>query len=754
MDDESVQCFLRFMIILLNFLDKAIVSKSEEDILDEEGEIKKRKKRENEGHNTIEMVKNVILKFRELCFGVIFRELLKKCTGLGRLLYRAVKQVFKDHSAIYDERHNDDVNAAYHLFQIIEELLELEVVKSHNLQYDLAMLVNDVEIAGKTVGGFIIQCSRSKKAKIFEMASSTITFIVKKHCMSKSKVVSESNSVRYFRQFFEYLAPEMADVFHNHLQECLFLYDSQCHPLRNAMTEIIKQVIISKCDSCENNERDEELGGNTEALRKELLDWIIQRVRDKSAWCRFKAISDLHDLVILKMVNPEHIHIIFEKAAMHIRDPTSNVRKKAMVLVSEIITYYIVTMNFPQEETVEPEYQTMVEHRKDLQKKYEENPNDREEINENLANAIKYETLLLIYKKTYHILAGLVPQVVSLMFRSSSDSLEAIRLLVKMKNLGYNKVDTHFPKMYTLIWSEDLNIINEIKASFINLYVNKDRRQNACKSICNLMKICDKSTKVCVLRVIRVLFEDSAKNRALDAKSKLKHTLEEDFIPLFWGYFQERFENAKFEAEEEEYRLALKIISEGLCFYPKWFYTVKRQEVIYLMKLYITRAKRTVDWEVIAEICRIISRTKSQFDNNESTHVLILKSIEEIISLNQGSSDLGWYSATQVFIQAVFDVSKCPEIYIEIFIKKISSFLSVASEAAFEMRITKLNQLIWTSGEIALKLLIRIEDIEELLKKRKVIENNQPNNAQDEAEELDQAMGGFDSVYQSQRKLS
>lgn len=738
------------MVILLNFLDKSIVSKSEEDILDEEGEIKKKKKRENEGHNLSEITKNVILKFRELCFGVIFRELLKKSAGLGRLLYKSIKQTFKDQLAIYDERISDDINPAYHLFQIIEELLELEVIKTYNLQYDLAMLVNDVEIAGKTVGGFIIQCSRSKKAKIFELSSSTITFIVKKHCMSKSKVVSESNSVRYFRQFFEFLAPEMAETFHSHFQECLFLYDSQCHPLRNAMTEIIKQIIINKCDSCDNNERDEELGSNNEALRKELLDWIIQRIRDKSSWCRFKAISDLHDLVILKMVNPEHIHIIFEKAALHIRDPTSNVRKKAMVLVSEIITYYIVTMNFPQEETVEPEYHTMVEHRKELQKKYEENPNDREEINENLANALKYETLLLIYKKTYQILGSLLPQVVSLMFRSSTDSLEAIRLLVKMKNLGYNKVDAHFPKMYTLIWSEDANIINEIKASFINLYVNKERRQNACKNICNLMKMCDKSTKVCVLRVIRVLFEDSSKNRNLDAKSRHKHTLEEDFIPLFWGYFQERFENAKFQSEEEDYRLALKIISEGLCFYPKWFYVVKRQEVIYLMKLYITRAKRTVDWDVIADICRIISRTKSQFDNND---VLILKSIEEIIALNQGASDLGWYSATQAFIQAVFDVSKCPEIYIEIFIKKISAFLSTSSESPFEMRITKLNQLIWTSGEIALKLLIRIEDIEELLKKRKVADTNQTNKPQDEAEELDQAMGGFDSVYQSQRRF-
>lgn len=767
LDDENVQCFLRFMVILLGFLDKAIANKNEEDILDEEGEIKKRKRRENEGHNLVDLVKNIVLKFRELCYGVVFRELLKKCPGLGRLLYKEVKQVMKDSVASYDERANDDSHTCLHIFQIIEELIELEILKTYTLQYDMAMLVNDVEIAHKTVGGFILNCSRSKKAKIYELASSTIIFIIKKHCMTKSKTASESNSVRYFRQFFEYLAPELADIFHNHLQDCLFLYDSQCHPLRNALTEIIKQIIINKCGTFEDNSKDEELGSNNEGLRKELLEWIIQRTRDKSSWCRFKAIGDLHDLMILRMISNESIGKIFEKAALHIRDPTSNVRKKAMMLASEIITYYIVNMKFPEEETIPQELEEIKARRAESERQAAENPDDRELLAEQILVAMKYEKLLLFYHRTYQILAGLLPQVVSLMFRSSNDSLEAIRLLVKMKNLGYNKVDTHFPKMYTLIWSEDQNITSEIKASFINLYVNKERKQNACKNICNLLKMCDRSTKVCVLRVIKVLFEDSYKNRALDQKSKNKYVLEEDFIPLFWTFFQEKFENARNASDEEDYRFALKIIGEGLVYYPKWFYTIKRQDIIYLMKLYITRQRRVVDWEVLTDICKIISRTgkrgidsktgkeKEGFDNEDTHHLLILRSLEEIITLHQGVAELGWYGTAQSYIQAVFDVSKCPEIQIEIFIKRMSGFLNSSHEIPYEAKVIKLNQLIWTSGEVALKLLIRIEDVEELLKKRRVNEtaNNQANKPIEEPEELDQAMGGFDSVYQNQRKV-
>jgi hypothetical protein len=691
LDDENVQCFLRFMVILLNFLEKSIANKNEEDILDEDGEIKKRKRRENEGHNLIDLVKNVVLKFRELCYGVVFRELLKKLLGLGRLLYKSVKQVMKDQVAVYDEKASDDSHTSLHIFQIIEELIELEIVKTREIRYELAMLVNDVEIAHKTVGGFVLHCSKSKKAKIYELSSIIIIYIIKNHCMTKSKAASESNSVRYFRQFFEYLAPEIPDIFHNHLQECLFLYDSQCHPLRNAMTEIVKQVIINKCGLFEDHSKDEELGSNNEGLRKELLEWIIQRTRDKSSWCRFKAIGDLHDLMVLRMISNESIGKIFEKAALHIRDPTSNVRKKAMMLASEIITYYIVNMQFPEEDFIPHELEDIEAKKAETERLAAENPDEADIFADKIVIIMKYENLLLFYRKTYQILTGLLPQVVSLMFRSSNDSLEAIRLLVKMKNLGYNKVDAHFPKMYTLIWSEDQNITSEIKASFINLYVNKERKQNACKNICNLLKICDRSTKVCVLRVIKVLFEDSYKNRALDQKSKNKYVLEEDFIPLFWSFFQEKFESARNASDEEDYRLSLKIISEGLVYYPKWFYTIKRQDIIYLMKLYITRQRRVVDWEVLTDICKIISKTgkrghdpktgkdKEGFDNEDTHHLLILRSLEEIIALHQGVAELGWYAAAQAYIQAVFDVSKCPEIQIEIFIKRMSCILELFS---------------------------------------------------------------------------
>jgi hypothetical protein len=191
--------------------------------------------------------------------------------------------------------------------------------------------------------------------------------------------------------------------------------------------------------------------------------------------------------------------------------------------------------------------------------------------------------------------------------------LEAIRLLVKMKNLGYNKVDVHFPKMYTLIWSEDQNITSEIK----------ERRQNACKNICGLLKMCDRCTKVCVLRVIKVLFEDSFKNRSLDAKSKSKYVLEEDFIPLFWTFFQEKFENARTASDEEDYRLALKIIAEGLVYYPKWLYSIKRQDTTYLTKLYITRQRRVVDWEILTDLCKIISRTGKEKEAS-TTRTLII----------------------------------------------------------------------------------------------------------------------------------
>jgi condensin complex subunit 1 len=759
-----VQSFTKLMVILLNFLEKAIANKNDEDLLDEDGEIKKKKKKDAEGHTLTDLVKNVLLKFKDLCFGLIFRPLLVKAPGVGRLLYKGIKQCMKDSLAIYEDKLTEEQNSAQHIYLILQELIQLDVIKVYGLQYDLSMLVNDVEICHKTVGSFLIQCSRSRNSKMYELCSSTLVFILKKHCMAKSKLVSESNSVRYYRQFFEFLAPELPEVFHTHLQEFLYLFDSQCHPLRNAAVEILKQIIIHKCGQVNSAEaKDEELGKNTEELRRELLDWILQRTADKSSWCRLTAVTTLHELMVLKMIHSDYVEKVFEKAAKHIKDPTSIVRKKAMVLASEILTFYISTMEFPNEDVIEPELQNIRSRKTEFAKRNEDpsaSAAEKDEMTNQILLAMKYEQIFEFYKKTYQIVGALVPQIVSLMFRSSTDSLEAIRLLVKMKSLGYNKVDAHFPKMYTLIWSEDAAITEEIKSSFISLYVNKERKQNACRNICSLLKLCDKSTKICVLRVVKVLFEGAEKNRRLDQKNKTKYVLEEEFIPLFWTYFQEKFENAKNAYEEEDYRLALKVIAEGLFYFPRWFYSIKKQDTIYLMKIYLSKIKKIVDWEVIADICKIISKTKSHFDQNDTTHVLILKSIEEIIYINQGVGDLGWYTATQSFVQAVFDVSKCPEIYIEIFFKKISNFLGHQSELSFDQLATKLSQLIWTSGEVALKLLARIEDVEELLKKKHTDPEKskkgmaiESGGAAEEPEELDQAMGGFDGVYQSQREI-
>ena len=179
---------------------------------------------------------------------------------------------------------------------------------------------------------------------------------------------------------------------------------------------------------------------------------------------------------------------------------------------------------------------------------------------------------------------------------------------------------------------------------------------------------------------------------------------------------------------------------------------MKKQDIIYLMKIYLSRQKKVVDWEVIADLCKIITRTKSHFDNNESSQFIIINSIKELIIMNLGTTDLGWYASSQAFIQAIFDVSKCPEIFIEFVFKKVADGLDHAADSPFDQLATRFTQLAWMAGEVALKLLIRIEDVEVMLKRKKK-DVTSSNKKTEDQEELDQAMGGFDSVYQSQRDI-
>lgn len=157
------------------------------------------------------------------------------------------------------------------------------------------------------------------------------------------------------------MSERIPKVFYNNLSCFVQLLDNEAYHLRNAVVDIMKNVIeqvISK-QAGRGNGRDHRAAGEEEEddseshekAREKILDALLQRVYDKHAFCRSHVLGTLVDLCTANLVPQTYLSQLLESACDRIKDTSANVRRKAIQLLQKVVEYYSIVFVKSQNRT-------------------------------------------------------------------------------------------------------------------------------------------------------------------------------------------------------------------------------------------------------------------------------------------------------------------------------------------------------------------------------------------------------------------
>ena len=117
-------------------------------------------------------------------------------------------------------------------------------------------------------------------------------------------------------------------MFHNFLNHYLRLYEHESYHLRNAISDILFNIL-------RNVKEDEE--ERASKSRENYINILVQRIYDKSSFCRWHVLGILNQLSLEKIVPRKYIIIFLKAGVDRIKDSSINTRKKAIQLINTII---------------------------------------------------------------------------------------------------------------------------------------------------------------------------------------------------------------------------------------------------------------------------------------------------------------------------------------------------------------------------------------------------------------------------------
>lgn len=221
-------------------------------------------------------------------------------------------------------------------------IIEKKMILHNDLIHDICTSLNDYDAGIKSISLLIISFADDSKT-VFEFLITFFKELVTKHCMTKSSSKSEGSALKNFRDFFSLIAPVLVDILEKNLTTFLYMFDSPSYMLRNSVVDILKNILMSNYAQFD---EDDPLMEQKMSRKTELITWIIGRQMDASPYGRGFVLSSLMDLYSMKMFSQAQIFEIFSNTCDRINDRASQVRKKAIALVAELVIFFVESLSY------------------------------------------------------------------------------------------------------------------------------------------------------------------------------------------------------------------------------------------------------------------------------------------------------------------------------------------------------------------------------------------------------------------------
>ena len=613
--------------------------------------------------------------------------------------------------------------------------------------------------------------------------SSFIVFIIKKNNENNlnkmamdiineiSKTVFEdknldSQGIKNVGKFLIILSEKCSKTIYNNITILLQLFDSESYVIRNALVEVISNIIINLL--CNLDEiKEVEVRNNYLKAKENFLEILFKRIYDKNGFCRSKVLATFERLCENNTINIPTYFKLLKNASGRLYDEKSIVRKRAISLIGKIITMYSIIFKCDKFLNKNEIQDLINESRKKIDEKenrktFLENDTKINPINENVNNEeknklneeINKEDMIIDFFQNYILVLEnidkVVPSITELLSsKNQTDVLESIDLFIVLHKLRIQSSEKGIRKMLVLIMKSEIPIKKKVIEAFKIIYFDKNLSYEI--QAAYLITFCNQlnfSEFTCINELFKYLIEEDAIDKQVFKeiwKIMLKITNQDYIKSIKASEINELRDQIKLI--ENESLTALKIINIA-SEYDSTILTNFGELYIKMINAVLCQ-KNKLNWTFLQHsfhgLCKIYPLKK---DNTENCFVRIAKAIIK----NYGKIDNDWFLVIKEMIDTIFNVMNEPEKICEYLIIKLSKYLFMNNNEMMDIDIQdkfktqnifsqnmtdmsqsqdgleiintggitpmQLTQLIFVVGHVALNMIIYSEKMEQKIKKK------------------------------------
>lgn len=234
---------------------------------------------------------------------------------------------------------------------------------------------------------------------------------------------------------------------------CTAFFQQENYSLRNALLDCINSIIVDK-----------KIESSQESTFKSLLNIVIERTQDINAYVRSKSLSILSSICIAGQLPAAVLSLVWKKSSERLCDKTSIVRKRALILLSDILKNH--PFNFDGGELNEKYFQSKIARLDKIVEELEKpEPNLIQHKNAHASESASEQIDKLMIQKKYYSEAAEFSGFVSQVLESVADyfvfcpnktevneAIEFISICHVLKVSGSQKI---LAKILPLVWSKD-----------------------------------------------------------------------------------------------------------------------------------------------------------------------------------------------------------------------------------------------------------------------------------------------------------
>jgi|JI61114C2RNA_FD_contig_101_468484_length_3691_multi_2_in_0_out_0_1 flagellar biosynthesis chaperone FliJ len=213
------------------------------------------------------------------------------------------------------------------IFNIFEVVLKNKPEIFKQLQFSLINLLYEEDVVDNLVHFF----SRAESVETQKLCTETMIMTVVCLNSKTNSTNAESQAIKNTRDFLSKLSETIPVNFYNNLQCFIKLYDSESYLLRNAITDIMANIIRKV------------LSGDSEEKvknRDKFIMTLLQRIHDKNSHARAYVLNVLAQLVADNIVPKQRLIMMLKAGVDRLRDASVLTRKRAVLLIYSVLKVY------------------------------------------------------------------------------------------------------------------------------------------------------------------------------------------------------------------------------------------------------------------------------------------------------------------------------------------------------------------------------------------------------------------------------